>query len=508
MIRDATRVGGTGAYLVACATCIVLTSLGGCATRPRPVSVEVLPREARRLYNVTFAMVEGEPGQVEHELLIIAQREIQPSRDGSPVAVDGDLKVWRDGQELPVGWTTLISTDDGLMTLPRADAPLAEPFKAFVAHVAMGGIGDLRKSGTTWHRTATLRDGFVFDLEYRAGEAEAVASGQIMVLVRIEGKATSDRGENAVAVGEVMLDVTNPTDCLGWLHTRIEHAEGDPPTKPSLEQRASFVVGLDRGGRPQSTLERMRYFAAHLEFDPEKTALEGWHGLEMPETIEGISVTRNGMVEAAHDGERAPLPPLLRRISDALDPAAADLARCFAADWSGMVVFDLKPPTPRASFAYEFPLGRKVEPKQAPPAGAACAASILQDHLLSADRQQLGRIAVHVNPPPSVDDRGSPPSGALTKAQIKEVIDAHIGDVRACYEGALKGWPELVGKIAVTFVIMPDGAVATVRIVETSIRNPAVEACIARAMLGWRFPEPKGRGVVVITYPFILEQAR
>ena len=40
------------------------------------------------------------------------------------------------------------------------------------------------------------------------------------------------------------------------------------------------------------------------------------------------------------------------------------------------------------------------------------------------------------------------------------------------------------------------------------MQNPALECCINNAVHGWRFPPPEGGGIVVVTYPFVLEQAR
>ena len=36
----------------------------------------------------------------------------------------------------------------------------------------------------------------------------------------------------------------------------------------------------------------------------------------------------------------------------------------------------------------------------------------------------------------------------------------------------------------------------------------AVGACIARAVRRWKFPPPEGGGIVVVTYPFVLQQVR
>jgi outer membrane biosynthesis protein TonB len=67
-------------------------------------------------------------------------------------------------------------------------------------------------------------------------------------------------------------------------------------------------------------------------------------------------------------------------------------------------------------------------------------------------------------------------------------------------------WPKLAGRTAAQFVIAPDGSVSIVHTAESSFDNPALECCINTAIRSWQFDRPAGGGVVVVTYPFILEQ--
>lgn len=97
--------------------------------------------------------------------------------------------------------------------------------------------------------------------------------------------------------------------------------------------------------------------------------------------------------------------------------------------------------------------------------------------------------------------------GSLSKAVIQKRIRSHIGEVRRCYETGLSGWTELSGRVAVKFIIEPDGRVYRAVVADTTLHNRPVECCILDALSGWTFPEPVGGGIVVVTYPFVLEQS-
>jgi hypothetical protein len=104
---------------------------------------------------------------------------------------------------------------------------------------------------------------------------------------------------------------------------------------------------------------------------------------------------------------------------------------------------------------------------------------------------------------------GPPPSeqgGGLSKAHIRDVIQARIGEVRTCYEQAIRVWPKAFGRVDTRFVIGPDGRVVWVEATRSSVGRPALECCITSAVKGWRFDEPADGGTVVVRYPFILRQ--
>lgn len=93
--------------------------------------------------------------------------------------------------------------------------------------------------------------------------------------------------------------------------------------------------------------------------------------------------------------------------------------------------------------------------------------------------------------------------GQLDRDIIARVIREHRREVRSCYENELQRNPDLAGRIIVRFVISPDGAVASSDVQESDLGNNAVESCIVRRVRRWRFPEPRGGGIVRVSYPFV-----
>lgn len=95
--------------------------------------------------------------------------------------------------------------------------------------------------------------------------------------------------------------------------------------------------------------------------------------------------------------------------------------------------------------------------------------------------------------------------GKLDKDEIRNVVREHIGEVQTCYQAGLERDAALAGRIAVTFVIAPDGRVRESVVTESDLGDTAVSDCIARAITTWRFPEPEDGNAVSVVYPFLLE---
>jgi TonB family protein len=93
--------------------------------------------------------------------------------------------------------------------------------------------------------------------------------------------------------------------------------------------------------------------------------------------------------------------------------------------------------------------------------------------------------------------------GSLSREEIERVIKRHENEIRFCYNTELSKEPSLYGKVAVNFTIDGSGAVSDAQVAQTSMNNNNVEQCMLSRMRRWKFPEPKGGGVVVVTYPWI-----
>jgi TonB family protein len=93
--------------------------------------------------------------------------------------------------------------------------------------------------------------------------------------------------------------------------------------------------------------------------------------------------------------------------------------------------------------------------------------------------------------------------GALDKSLIDAVIKRNMNQIRYCYQRELTKNPTIGGKIVIKFVIAKDGTVSKASVKSSSMGSPAVESCIAGRFRRFKFPEPKGGGIVIVSYPFI-----
>lgn len=97
--------------------------------------------------------------------------------------------------------------------------------------------------------------------------------------------------------------------------------------------------------------------------------------------------------------------------------------------------------------------------------------------------------------------------GGLDKETIARVIKRHWNEIKYCYEKELSKDPNLYGKVTVNFIIDGTGTVSEASIQQTTMNNENVEACMLSHVRRWRFPEPKGGGEVIVTYPWVFKPA-
>jgi hypothetical protein len=97
--------------------------------------------------------------------------------------------------------------------------------------------------------------------------------------------------------------------------------------------------------------------------------------------------------------------------------------------------------------------------------------------------------------------------GSLSMEIIRQVIQSHRDQIKYCYSQELTRNPNLAGKVSVKFTISPKGYVTQAAVSESSLNNAVVEQCIIQKIHTWKFPEPKGGGIVIVNYPFILRSS-
>jgi hypothetical protein len=90
--------------------------------------------------------------------------------------------------------------------------------------------------------------------------------------------------------------------------------------------------------------------------------------------------------------------------------------------------------------------------------------------------------------------------GGLSPEQVRRVVVAHQGALRACYEIEAQKNPGLKGGVTATWTIDPSGAVSSASIAGSTIKNPRVEGCVVRQIRTWRFPASEG--TTPTTFPF------
>jgi hypothetical protein len=99
--------------------------------------------------------------------------------------------------------------------------------------------------------------------------------------------------------------------------------------------------------------------------------------------------------------------------------------------------------------------------------------------------------------------------GSIDKELVRKVIQEHAAQIRYCYEQQLALNPKLSGKVAVKWVINADGSASSAQIdaSATTLNDAKVHQCMMARITSWEFPKPKGGGMAVITYPWILRSS-
>ena len=91
--------------------------------------------------------------------------------------------------------------------------------------------------------------------------------------------------------------------------------------------------------------------------------------------------------------------------------------------------------------------------------------------------------------------------GGLSQEQIRRVVVAHTGALRACYESEAQKNPSLKGGVTVQWSIDASGSVGGASVASSSLGNPRVEGCVVRQVKSWRVPAADAPSQVT-GYPF------
>jgi len=95
--------------------------------------------------------------------------------------------------------------------------------------------------------------------------------------------------------------------------------------------------------------------------------------------------------------------------------------------------------------------------------------------------------------------------GGLTADEIGRVVKRHWNEIKYCYEKELNQDPNLAGKVGLHWEIGPVGDVTVSEVRESGLSNANAESCMVSAVRRWKFPIPRGGGVVDVNYPFIFQ---
>ena len=100
----------------------------------------------------------------------------------------------------------------------------------------------------------------------------------------------------------------------------------------------------------------------------------------------------------------------------------------------------------------------------------------------------------------SVDMGASEVDEGLTKAQVAAVFQKHKSEMRYCHEATLLTSPGAQGSLGLKFTIGAAGNVKRLSVSE-STGFSALDECVTRRLVTWKFPQPKGGVDVAVSHP-------
>jgi len=111
------------------------------------------------------------------------------------------------------------------------------------------------------------------------------------------------------------------------------------------------------------------------------------------------------------------------------------------------------------------------------------------------------RAVVHEPPKAKISIRGG-----MSREAVLKAVNAHLDEVRDCYERELLHNPGISGKILMEWLIQLDGTVRYAKVKFTNIGHSSdLHTCLQAQVVTWNFPRPKGGEEVLVTFPFLFE---
>jgi TonB family protein len=98
--------------------------------------------------------------------------------------------------------------------------------------------------------------------------------------------------------------------------------------------------------------------------------------------------------------------------------------------------------------------------------------------------QRTGDLVVG-NEEPLIETEEGKTAGSRDQDAVAAVVAKHTSAIQYCYQRELKRSPNLKGKLVVRFVITPQGTVATVTIISSTLNNANVENCVVERIKRW-----------------------
>lgn len=124
---------------------------------------------------------------------------------------------------------------------------------------------------------------------------------------------------------------------------------------------------------------------------------------------------------------------------------------------------------------------------------AQCVAGVLAVQSLSPARRRYAAVI-----------QATPGSGSI--ARLRAAVDAVRPEVDQCLR-RVAGGKGMRGKLAVRFVITPDGKATNAAITEDTIKRRAARECLTRPIRAARFPTPPNRRPLEYTLPIAVDIA-